>query len=238
MNLFVANWKMNMLRAGARAYAEELGRRIGDRDLDVELVVAPPLTALDAARDAGERWSMAAQNVSSEAEGAFTGEVSARQLVDAGCRYVIIGHSERRRIFGEDSRVLAAKLQRAREANLTPIYCVGETEEERAKGLSLATLARQAETLAGDPAHLPLVVAYEPVWAIGTGVMATADDCAAACAHLRALLSPRRDLRVLYGGSVTPDNAREMLEGSEVEGFLIGGASLSAASFAAIAGIP
>jgi len=237
MNLFVANWKMNMLRAGARAFVEDLGSRIGERALSVELSIAPPLTALDATRDPGNRWSLAGQNVSSQTEGAFTGEVSARQLADAGCRYVIVGHSERRRIFGEDDKVLAAKLAQVRAGRLTPIYCVGETQEERTRGLSSATLARQAETLRGDPPDLPLVLAYEPVWAIGTGNTATPADCAAACRHLRGLLSNRRSLRVLYGGSVTPENAGEMLKNAGVNGFLIGGASLSASSFAAIAGL-
>jgi triosephosphate isomerase (TIM) len=237
MNLFVANWKMHMTRGEARAYAEELGRSIGGRDLGIELVIAPPLTALDDARDAQGRWSIAAQNVSSEREGAFTGEVSARQLADAGCRYVIVGHSERRRIFGEDGAVLARKIECARENGITPIYCVGETHEERTKGLSFATLGRQGQTLEDDPPDAPLVIAYEPVWAIGTGNAATAEDCAAASTHLRQLLSRRRDLRVLYGGSVTRENARDMLARSQVDGFLIGGASLTVASFAAIAGI-
>jgi triosephosphate isomerase (TIM) len=237
MNLFVANWKMNMLREGAGAYAEELGRRIGDRALSVELSIAPPLTALDAVRDPRGRWSLAGQNVSSETEGAFTGEVSARQLADAGCRYVIVGHSERRRIFGEDGKVLAAKLAQVRAARLAPIYCVGETQEERTRNLSTATLTRQAETLREDPPDLPLVVAYEPVWAIGTGNVATPEDCASACKHLRALLSNRRDLRVLYGGSVTPENAGAMMKSAGIDGFLVGGASLSVSSFAAIAGL-
>jgi triosephosphate isomerase len=237
MNLYVANWKMNMRREEAHAYAEKLGRSVGERALQVELVLAPPLTALDAARDARGRWSIAAQNVAAQSEGAYTGEVSARLLADAGCRYVIVGHSERRRLFSEDGAILARKLERVREASLTPIYCLGETQEERTAGLSSVTLSRQIETLAGDPVQSPLVVAYEPVWAIGTGRAATGQDCAAACSHLRELLSHRRDLRVLYGGSVTPENAPELLEQGGVDGFLVGGASLSVTTFAAIAGI-
>jgi triosephosphate isomerase (TIM) len=237
MNLFVANWKMNMTRAEARTFSEELGRFVADKDLEVELVVAPPLTSLDAARDPKGRWSLAAQNVASEREGAFTGEVSALQLADAGCRYVIVGHSERRRIFGEGAAVLSRKLERVREARLVPIYCVGETQDERAKGHSFEVLTRQLETVRGDPADAPLVIAYEPVWAIGTGQIAMPADCAKACGHIRQVVGSRRDLRLLYGGSVTPDNAREMLGGSGVAGFLIGGASLKAASFASIAGL-
>jgi triosephosphate isomerase len=237
MHLFVANWKMNLVRGEASAYAEELGRRIGERRLEVELVLAPPFTALDAARDPKGRWSIAAQNVAGQTEGAYTGEVSARMLADAGCRYVLVGHSERRRLFSEDGVVLEQKLRRVREADLAPIYCLGETQEERDQGLSRVILTRQVETLAADPADAPLVVAYEPVWAIGTGRAATAKDCAEACVHLKELLSRRRDVRILYGGSVTPANASEILERSGMDGFLIGGASLKAQSFAAIAGL-
>jgi triosephosphate isomerase len=234
VKLFVANWKMHMTRGPARAFAEELGRRIGDGVGGAELVIAPPFTALDAVRDARGRWALACQNVAAEAEGAFTGETSAAMAADAGCRYAIVGHSERRRFFGEDGAVLAKKIARCREAGLTPIYCVGETEEERDASLTAVTLVRQLDALAGDPAAAPLVVAYEPVWAIGAGRTATPEDCGAACAHIAGLLSSRRDLRLLYGGSVSPDNAGPMLGAAGVEGFLIGGASLSAASFEAI----
>jgi len=235
MNLFVANWKMNMLRGQARTFAEELGSQIGDRVGESELVVAPPFTLLDAARDARGRWSIAGQNLSEHAAGAFTGEVSAAMLADAGCRYVIVGHSERRTLFGEDGAVLSRKLARAREAGLVPIYCLGETAAERAQGRTEATLAAQVETLADDPAAEPLVVAYEPVWAIGTGLAATPHDAALAAIRLRELISARRDLRILYGGSVNPDNAADLLREGRVDGFLIGGASLKAATFAAIA---
>lgn len=237
MNLFVANWKMNKTRAQARAFAEELSIRLGGGAPAVELAVAPPLTALDAARDPSGRWALAAQNVAAEASGAFTGEVSAPMLSDAGCRYAIVGHSERRRLFGEDGALLARKLARVREAGLTPIYCLGETEEERERGLTEPVLERQTQTLAEDPEGAPLVVAYEPVWAIGTGLAATPDDAARAREHLGRLLSGRHDVRLLYGGSVTPGNARELLSASGMNGFLIGGASLEAASFAAIAGL-
>ena len=237
MNLFVANWKMNMTRGEASAWARELGDILGSREAGVELVVAPPYTALDSAKDGAGRWSIAGQNVASEPKGAFTGEVSARMLADAGCRYVIIGHSERRHLFREDGPVLEKKLARVREAGLLPIYCVGETQEERDAGLTGATLVRQAGTLDADPPGAPLVVAYEPVWAIGTGRAATAEDAGSARAHIAELLSHRRDLRILYGGSVTAENARHLIESCGVDGFLIGGASLKAAGFAAIAGI-
>jgi triosephosphate isomerase len=237
MNLFVANWKMNKTRAEARAYARELGELIGDRDPGVEFVIAPTFTSLEESKDSRGRWSIAAQDVASEGEGAFTGEVSARMIADAGCRYVIVGHSERRRLFGETGPVLARKLERVREAGLTPIYCLGETEEEREEGLTAATLAAQVETLAEDPPEEPLVVAYEPVWAIGTGRAATAGDAGSARRQLAELLSGRRNVRILYGGSVTAENARHLLEACYVDGFLIGGASLVASTFARIAGL-
>ena len=228
---------MHKTRGEARAFASELSGRLGDRASPVELVVAPPASALDAARDPKARWTLAAQNVGAEREGAFTGEISAAMFADAGCKYAIVGHSERRRLFHEEGPVLARKLARAREAGLVPIYCVGETEEERAAGRTEDVLAAQAGTLAEDPAAAPLVVAYEPVWAIGTGRAATAQDARSARERLAALLSARRELRLLYGGSVTPDNAARLLDDSGMDGFLIGGASLSAAGFAAIAGL-
>lgn len=237
MNLFVANWKMYKTRREARAYGEELSGLLGDGPRGIELVIAPPLTALDAARDPRERWSLAAQNVASERQGAFTGETSAEMLAEAGCRYVIVGHSERRHIFGETGATLARKLARAREAGLVPIYCVGETEEERGTGVGDQILADQAETLSQDPRDAPLVVAYEPVWAIGTGRAATPRDAASARETLKGLLGPRTALRILYGGSVSAANARAMLEGSGMDGLLIGGASLKAREFAAIAGL-
>ena len=235
MNLFVANWKMHKTLAEARAFAAELGGRIGDGINGAELVLAPPWTAIDAARDVRGRWALACQNVAAEAEGAFTGEVSAAMAADAGCRYAIVGHSERRQHFAEDGLTLEKKLARCREAGLTPIYCVGETARQRDAGLTEATLVVEIATLEADSADAPLVVAYEPVWAIGTGRSATPEDCASACARIRQLLSARRQVRILYGGSVTPQNAAALLAAPGVNGFLIGGASLSAASFEAIA---
>ena len=238
MPFFVANWKMNKTRAEARAFAERLGARLlGGVPPGVELAIAPPATALDAARDSRGRWSLAAQNVAAEGSGAFTGEVSARMVADAGCRYAIVGHSERRHLFGEGSAVLARKLARVREADLVPIYCVGETEEERAEGMTASVLEAQAETLAADPPGAPLVVAYEPVWAIGTGRAATPEDAGDARREIARLLSGRTSLRLLYGGSVNLGNAADLLLRCGMDGFLIGGASLSADDFAAIAGL-
>ncbi len=235
MNLFVANWKMHKTRSEARAFSEELGRAIGAGLAGAELVLAPAFPLLDAARDERGRWSLACQNVAAETEGAYTGEVSAAMAADAGCRYAIVGHSERRRLFGEDGPMLAKKIARCREAGLVPIYCIGETAEERDAGKTDEVLSRELEALRDDPSSEPLVVAYEPIWAIGTGRSASAGDCGAACSRIGEILSRRADLRLLYGGSVTAENARELLAAARTGGFLIGGASLSAPSFAAIA---
>ena len=235
MKLFVANWKMNMTRGQASAYAEKLSETIDDGIPAAELVLAPPFTALEAVRDREGRWSLAGQNLSEHGGGAFTGEVSGEMLADAGCRYVIVGHSERRTLFGEDGPRLAGKVARARDFGLVPIYCVGETGAERLAGETAATLARQLETLRDDPAIEPLVIAYEPVWAIGSGLAATPVDAAAAAKRIAELLPARGDLRILYGGSVTPGNAAELLGRGRVDGFLVGGASLDAGAFAAIA---
>jgi triosephosphate isomerase (TIM) len=236
--LFVANWKMHKTRAEARAYAQELGARwtptptsLADR----ELVLAPSWTLLDAARDPKGRWALACQNVAAEDSGAFTGEVSARMAADAGCAYAIVGHSERRRLFGEDGPLLSRKLAQCRAAGLTPIYCIGETAEERDAGKTDEILRSQLAALDRDPVGEPLVVAYEPVWAIGTGRAASPEDCRSACADIARDLSGRPHLRVLYGGSVTPGNAASLLGKEAVDGFLVGGASLSAADFASIA---
>jgi triosephosphate isomerase len=234
MKLFVANWKMHKTRAEARAFAEELSTRVTGRTEDRELVVAPAFPLLDAVRDPRGRWGLACQNVAEEVSGAFTGEVSARMAADAGCTYAIVGHSERRRLFGEDSPALTRKLACCREAGLTPIYCVGETAPERDAGATAAVLQRQLAALEADPVAGPLVVAYEPVWAIGTGRAATPEDAAAAAVHIGQLLSARPRLRILYGGSVSAENAAALLAPKPVDGFLIGGASLAAATFASI----
>lgn len=237
--LFVANWKMYLTRPAARAYAKRLSERIGASRRIPELVLAPPFTALQDARDSdpAPRWSLAAQNVSAFPEGAYTGEVSAGMVAEAGCRYAIVGHSERRRLFAESSPVLAAKIARVRESGLVPIYCLGETEEERSAGREEEVLSRQVETLGADPAGERLIVAYEPIWAIGTGKAATSSDAAKARTVLEKLLAGRTGTRLLYGGSVSPTNSEELLEGSGMDGFLIGGASLDPDGFATIAGL-
>jgi triosephosphate isomerase len=226
----VANWKMNKTRAEAQAFRSTFDPRFSR----VEIGIAPPFPYLsDLAGD--ERWALAGQDCSAEKSGAFTGEVSAAMLASCGCRYVILGHSERRRNFHEGETLLAGKLARAREAGLVPIFCVGETLEQREEGLTHEVLRRQTEALERDPADLPLVVAYEPVWAIGTGRNATPEQAEETIRHLRGLLAPRRP-RILYGGSVTADNAAALASREGISGFLVGGASLDSAAFAAICG--
>lgn len=243
MRLIVANWKMHKTRAEAAAYGAELSGRIGHGIAGRELVLAPSFPALSEARDPRGRWELACQNVAAEKEGAFTGEVSARQAADAGCRYAIVGHSERRRLFAEDGPTLAKKLARCREAALTPIYCLGETAEERDASLTASTLVRQVDTLAGDPPELPLVVAYEPVWAIGTGKVASAADAQEVCAAVRATLAELASpevadaVRVLYGGSVNAKNVGELVAQPDIDGGLVGGASLKADEFAQLSAI-
>ncbi len=230
----VANWKMNKTRSEAAECRDALGRLLDDRPRAAEIAVAPPFPFLADLADAHGRWSVAGQNCASARSGAYTGEVSAAMLASCGCRYVILGHSERRKYFGEDETILAAKLERAREASLVPIFCVGETLAEREAGLTNEVLRRQVEALERDPDGAPLVVAYEPVWAIGTGRNAAPEQAEETIGELRALLRSRESLRVLYGGSVTPDNAADLASRPGISGFLVGGASLDPAGFSAI----
>jgi triosephosphate isomerase len=231
--LVVANWKMNKTRPEAVACRDDLAARIGELR-DTEISIAPPFPFLLDLADPRGRWSTAGQNCASERAGAYTGEVSAAMLASCGCRYVIIGHSERRKYFGEKETTLAAKVERARESELVPIFCVGETLAEREAGLTEEVLRRQIEALERDPAAAPLVAAYEPVWAIGTGRNATPDQADETIGYLRGLLGSRAELRILYGGSVTPENAGDLAARRGVDGFLVGGASLDPAAFASI----
>jgi triosephosphate isomerase len=225
-------------------FAKEL-RSIVKDVTDVEMVVAPPFTAIAAVAEAlrNTNVGVAAQNLHWEREGAFTGEISAGMIGEAGAEYVIIGHSERRRLFGETDATVARKLVAAIEAGLTPIVCVGETLEERERNETLAVLDRQIKDgLDRLPAEqiAELVVAYEPVWAIGTGRNATAAQAGEAHSHIRQRLRqwfgvPAADqCHVIYGGSVNPDNIAELVREPDVDGALVGGASLDVRSFVAI----
>jgi triosephosphate isomerase len=233
--LLAGNWKMHGTRVEARALAGALARSIG-HVTGREVVIAPPYTSLDAAREAiaGTNILLAAQNVHAETKGPYTGEVSAEMLVEAGCTHVIVGHSERRQYFGETDESVNTRVKGALRNGLVPIACVGETLAEREAGTTMAVIERQVRIgLAGlDRAHHPrIVLAYEPVWAIGTGRTATPETAQEAHAFIRRLYTVDR---ILYGGSVKPENAEELLAQPDVDGALVGGASLDAESFAEI----
>jgi triosephosphate isomerase len=241
--LIVGNWKMNKTVAEAEVCIQALLPRVSTAG-DVEVGVAPPFTALAAMVDSarGSRVEVYAQNMHQEANGAFTGEVSAPMLVELGVYGVILGHSERRQLFGESDRAVAAKVPAALAAGLAPIICVGETEEERESGETDRKLRQQVhDDLAGVAVeHLAdVVIAYEPIWAIGTGSVATPDQAQEAISFIRALVAARNAeaasaLRVLYGGSVDADNAAELLGMPDIDGALVGGASLDPDKFASV----
>ncbi len=240
----VGNWKMFKTIPEAREALTVL--RVAVRDIDrVECAVAPPFPALVTAAEIleGSGIALAGQNMHPAAEGAFTGEVSAPMLKAAGAGYVILGHSERRRLFGEDDGFIARKLEAALEHELIPILCVGETLEQREADETAAVVTSQlgAGLAAVKGAELPqLVVAYEPVWAIGTGLTATPEQAQQVHSLVRDVLEDLLEpasaslIRIQYGGSVTLDNAVELLAQPDIDGALVGGASLDPDSFAAI----
>src|SRR5262245_44051579 len=242
---FIAgNWKMFKTVQEAVFFLKELKLVVKDVK-DVEIVVAPPFTAVHAVAEAARNTNIgvAAQNLYWEASGAFTGEVSGPMIKEAGAEYVIIGHSERRRLFGETDATVNRKVVAALGADLTPIVCVGETLEEREGNRTLAVLDRQVkEGLDGLSATqvADLVIAYEPVWAIGTGRVATAAQAEEAHAHIRTRLrqwfgaDAAERCHVIYGGSVKADNIAELIREPDVDGALVGGASLDLRSFGEI----
>jgi len=242
---FIAgNWKMYKTVHEAVYFVKELKLVVKDVG-DVEIVVAPPFTAVHAVAEAARNSSIgvAAQNLYWEASGAFTGEVSAPMIKEAGAEYVIVGHSERRQLFGETDAMVNKKVTAAIAAGLTPIVCVGETLEERERNDTLAVLDRQIkdglDRITGSELS-ELVVAYEPVWAIGTGRTATAAQAGEVHAHIRQRLrqwfgaDAADRCHIIYGGSVKPDNIRELIAEPDVDGALVGGASLDVRSFADI----
>jgi triosephosphate isomerase len=241
--LIAGNWKMHKTIAAAEQFIQTLLPRVSTAD-GVDVAVCPPYLALEAMVDSvrGSRVEVFAQNMHFEHEGAFTGEVSAEMLVEVDVDGVILGHSERRQLFGETDKALALKVPAALNAGLVPILCVGETEEERDRGDTERKLRHQVqEGLARVPIDRlgEVVIAYEPIWAIGTGKVATPEQTQDALAFLRALVNDRSveqasRTRVLYGGSVKPDNAAELFALPDVDGALVGGASLDPESFAAI----
>jgi len=226
--LIAGNWKMYKGSAETAEFCIQLKNRVGDVE-DVDVAVCPPYTSLAVAVQilAGTEIAVAAQNVHWETEGPYTGEVSAPMLRELGVYGAIVGHSERRQYFGETDETVAKRAKAALEAGLSVIACVGETEAEREAGDTEDVLRRQVSALEAED---NLVVAYEPVWAIGTGKTATPELAQEAHAFIKSLL----DVPVLYGGSVKPENAAELLELPAVDGALVGGASLDVESFASI----
>ena len=237
------NWKMHKTVGEALALVRELRDGLGAGDA-VEVAVAPPFTALHAVAGAlaGSPLALAAQDVHWEAQGAFTGEVSAPMLADVGCRHGIVGHSERRQLFGETDEGVRRKVGALLAANVLPIVCVGETLAERDERRTLEVVDRQVRgALAGVPASAlaAITVAYEPVWAIGTGKTATAAQAQEVHAAIRKILRELAGgaadaIRIQYGGSVKPENAAELMSQPDVDGALVGGASLKAKDFLAI----
>jgi triosephosphate isomerase len=241
---FVAgNWKMHKTAAEARALLEGLLPRVAGVE-GVEVGVCPPFLALAAAAEVtrGSGLGVYAQTMHEADQGPFTGEVSASMLLEVGVQGVVLGHSERRQLYGETDRALQQKVPKALASGLRPILCVGETEEERERGDTERKLRHQVQEALADVAveRLPeVVIAYEPVWAIGTGLTATPEQAQDAVAFVRALVEDRDkaaggQVRVLYGGSLKPDNAAELLALPDVDGALVGGASLEVGPFAEI----
>ncbi len=238
--LIAGNWKMHKTVAESEKFIQGLLPRITTAD-SVDVAICPPFTSLEAMVDStrGSRVEVYAQNMHEEASGAFTGEISADMLTTLDVHGVILGHSERRAYFNETDEALAAKVVAALEAELKPLLCVGETDDEREAGTTedrLRTQITEGLSRISDEDLEKVAIAYEPVWAIGTGKVATPDQAQEACAFIRSLLAERSDaaaekVRILYGGSAKPDNAAELLALPDVDGLLIGGASLEPDSF-------
>jgi triosephosphate isomerase (TIM) len=242
--VIAGNWKMYKTREETRAFFEAFEPLVAGTT-HCDIVVAPPFTGLQTAVEAarGSAIAIAAQNLHWEKEGAFTGEISARMLVDAGCKGAIVGHSERRQYFGETDQSVNRKTRAALAAGLMPIVCVGETLAQREANQTQAVLKRQFEgaMAALTPEEFSrILIAYEPVWAIGTGRTATPEMAAESHRQIRGLaraqFGPEQGsaARILYGGSVKPDNIKGLVAQEEIDGALVGGASLDAKSFAAI----
>lgn len=239
--LIAGNWKMHKTGSQAVEAAGQL-KRLVKGATDVEVMIAPTYTALFPVAQAlkGSGIALGAQNLHWEKKGAFTGEISSEMLIDAGCSHVIIGHSERRQLFGETDETVNRKIQAALSENLVPVFCIGETEAAREAGETFSVLDKQVRDglkgFAFDDLS-DLVVAYEPVWAIGTGKTATREQAQEAHQFIRSLLETlfgkpfAGAVRILYGGSVKPDNVRALMEMPDVDGALVGGASLDPETF-------
>ena len=242
--ILIANWKMHMTAAEAVAFAEAFLPRVSGA-ADVDVAIAPPFTALDrlARALAGSDVALAAQNVNPEPKGAFTGEIAPGMLAELGCRYAIVGHSERRTYYGESDAYVANKAAALFAAGITPIVCVGESLEERESGRTIDVIGAQllgSLALVADARAAELVVAYEPIWAIGTGRTATPAMAQEVHAFVREQLTSRfraaaQVMRIQYGGSVKPENVDDLMAQTDIDGALVGGASLDPEAFARIA---
>jgi len=241
--ILAANWKMNMNAADVSAFTNQFIPLVANADA-VDIVIAPPFTLLDrlANEIAGTAIQSAGQNVNPEESGAFTGEIAAGMLADMGCAYAIVGHSERRALFGESSEFVAQKASALLRSEIRPIVCVGETLEQRDAGQALEIVETQLrESLAevsGDQAE-QVVIAYEPVWAIGTGRTATPEIAQEVHAHIRGQLSAQfgevgNRIRIQYGGSVKPETVYDLMSQPDIDGALVGGASLDPEAFSRI----
>ena len=242
--LVAGNWKMNGSNDANRALVQGIVAGVPDNK-DVRLLICPPFPYISSVAGMidGSSVSLGAQNMSEHASGAFTGETAGSMLRDVGCDYVIVGHSERRALMGETSKVVAEKFKAALDCGLTPILCVGETLEQREAGQTTAVIDEQLNAVldeVGIDAFSKAVVAYEPVWAIGTGVTASPEQAQEVHRHIRALLESMNadvaaGIKILYGGSVKGDNAAGLFSNPDIDGGLIGGASLKSEDFLAIA---
>ena len=244
--LIAGNWKMNTIKEEAENLAADLVKILGTEELSVEILVCPPFISLVpvAEKLIGSSIVLGAQNMCAESDGAFTGEISGRMLTAVGCKYVVLGHSERRQLYGETNEIVHAKVLAALANGLVPIICVGETENQREAGETNAHIQTQVEAaLQGlDGTQVAnLVIAYEPIWAIGTGKTATNLQAQEVCATIRQVVADLYDLavadgvRILYGGSVKSSNIAQLMTQEDIDGALVGGASLQAKEFAKIA---
>lgn len=242
--IIAGNWKMNNTPSETKAFIEELKATVS-RDRNAEVVICVPYVDLQTAVKAvrGSKIAVGAQNVHFAENGAYTGEISAKMLVELGVKYAVVGHSERREYFGETDETVNLRTLAALEAGIRPIVCVGETLKEREQNIVFETVRRQIKiALKGVTAEQvkKVVIAYEPVWAIGTGVTATSDQAAEVNTGIRTLLRElygarvARAITIQYGGSMNPKNAKELLSKDDIDGGLIGGASLKATDFAAV----
>ena len=239
--LIAANWKMYKTVGEAENFVKEFLPLVNGVE-EVEIVICPPFTCLPALSQGlkDNRVKLGAQDVFWASQGAYTGEIAPAMLLDLDCRYVIIGHSERRQVMGESNAIINRKLKAASEAGLVPIFCVGETLQEREQNLARQVVQQQLEQGLMNVSPQELVVAYEPVWAIGTGVNASPDDAREMAGFIREYLAIINDrkwaegVRILYGGSVKPENIAQFMAEPDVDGALVGGASLNAADFARI----